>query len=90
MAKTAQKEQEATEQSVVAKPVVTEQTVEKPKSRKEVVSKYSVDDFANGARQIFKCSPDCVRAAFVTKGITEATKAEAQTIVREFMKKEVK
>jgi hypothetical protein len=90
MAKTAQKEQETTEQSAVAKSVVTEQTAEKPKSRKEVISKYSVDDFVNGARQIFKCSPDCVRAAFVSKGITEATREEAQIVVKEFMTKEVK
>lgn len=53
-------------------------------------SVYTVDEFCNNAQRLFGTMPECVRAALKEKGIEQCNKAEAEKIVREFMKKEVK
>lgn len=53
-------------------------------------SVYTVDEFCSNAESLFHTMPECVRAALKEKGIEQCDKAEAEKIVREFMKKEVK
>lgn len=58
------------------------------KKREEAV--YFVEEFVVNAESLFKRKPECVRAALIDKGIEKCTKSEAQKIVEEFMKKEVR
>lgn len=58
------------------------------KKREEAV--YFVEEFVTNAEFLFQKKTECVRAALMEKGIEKCTKSEAQKIVEEFMKKEVK
>lgn len=53
---------------------------------------YGVEEYARAAGKVFSkpYSPDIVRAAFAVAGKKEATKAEAEEIVKKFANKEVK
>ena len=52
---------------------------------------YSVSEYASAADKVFSrpYSPDIIVAAFASAGKKEATKAEAEEIVRNFANKEV-
>lgn len=52
-------------------------------------SLYNVDELAACSRQVFKTSPDIVRAALRLAGVTKTTQKKASTIVEAFRKKEV-
>ncbi|MCM1245496.1 MAG: hypothetical protein NC293_07625 [Roseburia sp.] len=79
---------------------VTENSVEKQEAasgnvntdgkRKNEDSVYTVDEFCSNAQSLFHTMPECVRAALKEKGIEACNKAEAENVVKEFMKKEVK
>ncbi len=56
----------------------------------EVESEYSVAEFAAHATNIFGVMPECVIAAFRVAGKDKATKRDAEIIIKNFMKKEVK
>ena len=58
------------------------------KAEKEV---YTAEEYARAAAKVFegKYSPDIVRAAFAVAGKKEATKAEAEELVKKFANKEV-
>lgn len=58
--------------------------------RKLADIKYKVTELEQAAEALFKVKPECAKAAFLIAGIEEATKNEAQKIINEFMKKEVK
>lgn len=58
------------------------------KKREEAV--YFTEEFVANAETLFRRKPECVRAALMEKGIEKCTKSEAQKIVAEFMKKEVR
>lgn len=53
---------------------------------------YTVDELANAAGKAFgkAYSPDLVRAAFMVAGKKEATKEEAEAIVKAFAERKVK
>ena len=53
---------------------------------------YTAEEYARAAAKVFegKYSPDIVRAAFAVAGKKEATKAEAEKLVKKFANKEVK
>lgn len=53
---------------------------------------YTAEEYARAATKVFegKYSPDIVRAAFAVAGKKEATKAEAEELVKKFANKEVK
>lgn len=53
---------------------------------------YTAEEYARAAAKVFegKYSPDIVRAAFAVAGKKEATKAEAEELVKKFANKEVK
>lgn len=53
-------------------------------------SVYTVDEFCNNAQSLFNAMPECVRAALKEKGIEQCEKAEAEKIVKAFMRKEIK
>lgn len=55
-------------------------------------STYTINEFAKAAATAFErpYSPDIVRAAFAVAGKKEATKAEAEELVKKFANKEVK
>jgi len=59
-------------------------------AKKPVESVYNASEFTSAARVKFNTSPDIVAAAFKVAGKTEATLTEAQKIVQEFLKREVK
>lgn len=63
-------------------------TVTSSPKRKDSV--YTVDEYCNNAQNLFGTRPECVRAAFVEKGVVQCEKAEAEKIVKAFIKKEVK
>lgn len=52
---------------------------------------YTAEEYARAAAKVFegKYSPDIVRAAFAVAGKKEATKAEAEELVKKFANKEV-
>lgn len=52
---------------------------------------YTAEEYARAAAKVFegKYSPDIVRAAFTVAGKKEATKAEAEELVKKFANKEV-
>ena len=52
-------------------------------------SLYTVDELVACAEQVFKASPDIVRAALRLAGVTNTTQKEAAKIVESFRKKEV-
>lgn len=68
---------------------VTEKTSPKIKKKREE-SVYNVEEFVTNVESLFQRKPECVRAALMEKGIEKCTKSEAQKIVEEFMKKEVR
>lgn len=51
---------------------------------------YTVNELALNAVALFGKNPECVSAALREKGKTSCTKSEAQRIVQDFLKKEVK
>lgn len=63
------------------------QTQSKPK---KVESQYTVDEFVANAESLFGTKPECVKAALMKKDVAMCTKSEAEKIIKEFMKKEVK
>lgn len=63
-------------------------TAEKKPGDKESV--YTIDEFCSNAQKLFNTRPECVRAAFVEKGVAQCKKAEAGKIIEAFIKKEVK
>lgn len=77
-------------------PADTEKAVneasENPTEAQEAGPLYSVEEYARVAGKVFAkpYSPDIVRAAFAVSGKKEATKAEAEEIVKKFANKEVK
>ncbi len=68
--------------------VATGTNNEKKYNQKKSV--YTIDEFCNNAKNLFNTMPECVRAALKEKGIEQCDKEEAEKIVKEFMKKEVK
>lgn len=52
--------------------------------------KYKVDELEKAARPLFGVNPEGARAAFLVARVNEATKNEAQKIINDFMKREVK
>lgn len=62
-------------------------TEKKPDIQESV---YTIDEFCNNAQALFHTMPECVRAALKEKGIEQCDKTEAEKIVKEFVKKEVK
>lgn len=74
----------AAKQESVSVDTITEK---KPDTQESV---YTIDEFCNNAQTLFHVMPECVRAALKEKGIKQCKKAEAEKIVKEFMKKEVK
>ena len=61
-------------------------------AEKPTVPVYTAEEYARAAAKVFdgKYSPDIVRAAFAVAGKKEATKAEAEELVKKFANKEVK
>lgn len=57
---------------------------------KAAESVYSVTDLAGAARTRFKVPPEVVTAALKMASKNRATPAEAQRIIKDFMKREVK
>ncbi len=53
------------------------------------MSTYSVEEIAAASYKLMKVPKECVIAAFKVAGKTEATVAEAKTIVRNFMERKV-
>lgn len=68
------------------------QTPDQRGSSRKRVSVYTAEEYARAAAKVFegKYSPDIVRAAFAVAGKKEATKAEAEELVKKFANKEVK
>ena len=60
------------------------------KSGKKQEPVYSAEEFCSSAQALFHTKPECVRAALKERNITQCSRAEAEQIVRNFMKKEVK
>lgn len=60
------------------------------KETKPSVIKYSMEELSKAANTLFGVQPECVTAAFLVAGIQEVDKGEAEKIVREFMRREVK
>lgn len=85
------------------KPTEATETAEQVQSRGEAVKAeneaaekptapvYTAEEYARAAAKVFegKYSPDIVRAAFAVAGKKEATKAEAEELVKKFANKEV-
>ena len=71
-------------------PLETTKKTPPKNAAKNTESVYTADDLANAARVRFKVAPEVVSAALKFAGKTEATLAEAQKTVNEFMAKEVK
>lgn len=67
-------------------------TEQKKTPKVPAASVYRVKDLAENAESVFgkNVRSECVVAAFKNAGKAEATKEDAQKIVREFLKKEVK
>jgi hypothetical protein len=51
--------------------------------------KYTINELMAAAGATFNTQPEVVYTALQCKGITEATREEAQAAINEFMKKEV-
>ena len=51
-------------------------------------TKYSLSELEQAANT-FGVKPECVRAAFLVAGSTKATQKEAQSIIKNFMSREV-
>lgn len=81
---------ETQEKVKVEKTSTNAKSVKTEKSIKRKESVYNVEEFVTNAESLFKRKSECVRAALMEKGIEKCTKPEAQKIVEEFMKKEVK
>lgn len=66
--------------------------VENEAAKKLTAPVYTAEEYARAAAKVFegKYSPDIVRAAFAVAGKKEATKAEAEELVKKFANKEVK
>lgn len=66
--------------------------VENEAAEKLTAPVYTAEEYARAAAKVFegKYSPDIVRAAFAVAGKKEATKAEAEELVKKFANKEVK
>lgn len=77
--------QHTNDKKVVSNKPETEKVQEEKKE-----SVYTVDEFCNNARALFKTMPECVRAAFAAKNVKQCSKKQAEDIVSEFLKKEVK
>lgn len=60
------------------------------KTAKNIEALYSAADLANAARAKFKVSPEVVTAALKSAKKDKATVTEAEKIIKEFMKKEIK
>lgn len=91
---TTKKPTEATE---TAEQVQADSRAESVKAENEAAEKptapvYTAEEYARAAAKVFegKYSPDIVRAAFAVAGKKEATKAEAEELVKKFANKEVK
>ena len=66
-------------------------TEEAPKAKKKEEAVYTVEEFVAAAPNVFKnVRAECVAAAFKLAGVQTATVKEAQRIVNDFCKKEVK
>jgi hypothetical protein len=52
--------------------------------------KYTAAELAKAAKKVFKTSPDIVTAALRMAGVTSATVAEAEDIIKKYANKEVK
>lgn len=62
-----------------------------PKAKMTEEAVYTVDEFVAAAPNIFKnVRTECIVAAFRMAGVQDATVREAQRIVNDFCKKEVK
>lgn len=60
------------------------------RTNEPVEIKYKVDELEKAAKALFGVNPECARAAFLIAKVKEATKTQAQRIINDFMKKEVK
>ena len=78
------------EGSAITDAAADEATMKAESTAKAAESKYTAAEFAANAQQLFNCLPDCVTAAFRVARVTEATKQDAEAIVKNFMNKEVK
>lgn len=79
--------QEVKAQSVVSE---TMNTTENKAKGKQTESKYTIEELAANAEELFNTRPECVIAALREKEITECTKEKAERIVKEFNIREVK
>lgn len=84
---TTKKPTEATDNSRTESVKAENEAAEKP-----TAPVYTAEEYARAAAKVFegKYSPDIVRAAFAVAGKKEATKAEAEELVKKFANKEVK
>lgn len=89
-ASTENKVTETQEKAKVEKSSAQAKSVKMEKPIKVKESVYTVEEFVTNAETLFKRKPECVGAALMEKGIEKCTKSEAQKIVEEFMKKEVR
>lgn len=78
-----------TEKPIKSKSV--ENDIKEVKRTNEPVEiKYKVDELEKAAKALFGVNPECAKAAFLISRTKEATRTEAQKIISDFMKKEVK
>lgn len=69
---------------------VTQEQTPKKEQKTLQESVYSASELAANAKQVFGTRQECVAAALKAAGKTECTIAEANEIVKRFLKKEVK
>lgn len=58
--------------------------------KKAVEPTYTVAEFAQAPESLGANSPDIIRAAFASAGLTDATVEDAKELVKKFKNKEVK
>lgn len=89
---TTNKPTEATETAEQVNSRVDAVKAENEAAEKPTAPVYTAEEYARAAAKVFegKYSPDIVRAAFAVAGKKEATKAEAEKLVKKFANKEVK
>jgi hypothetical protein len=59
-------------------------------NQEKQIPKYSREELMAAAVVAFNVKPEVVMAALKVKGLSEATKAEAEAAIKEFSEKEVK
>lgn len=87
-------ENSETVEQIAAEQPIPSAEVPPAKAAKEIpeasVAKYTIPELVAAAKRKFDTAPECVTAALSRSKKTQFTLAEAQSIVSEFLKKEVK